>query len=85
MSIVIKSFEGPPMRLERIDPSKRMARYYEMSLARTLFGEVAVVREWGRIGASRQRFEQWHPNEISARAALEALGAIKRRRGYHSA
>ena len=82
MSIVLKSFEGPPMRLERVDPERRMARYYEMSLSGTLFGDVALVREWGRIGSSRQRLEEWHPDEASARKALEGLQAAKKRRGY---
>ena len=36
--------------LRRIEPEKNMARFYEISLQPTLFGDVAVVRHWGRIG-----------------------------------
>lgn len=36
--------------LERIDHARNMARYYRLSVVKTLFGEWAMVREWGRIG-----------------------------------
>ena len=38
--------------LERIDPSQNMARYYVLSIEPTLFGDSALVREWGRIGVT---------------------------------
>ena len=41
--------------LERIDPSQNMARYYVLSIEPTLFGDSALVREWGRIGSLGQR------------------------------
>lgn len=36
--------------LVRIDPKRNMARFYGIALQPTLFGEVSVVRCWGRIG-----------------------------------
>ena len=39
------------MHLRRIDPDRNMARFYTMSVQPTLFGEWALLREWGRIGS----------------------------------
>eukprot|EP01037_Dinobryon_pediforme_P016622 gene16622-16803_t len=36
--------------LRRIDRDKNMARFYAIAIERTLFGDWAVVRRWGRIG-----------------------------------
>ncbi len=68
--------------LRRIDPSRNMARFYALSLERSLFGETIVVRRWGRIGTHGQRRELWFGGHESASAAIEALRQAKRRRGY---
>ena len=39
--------------LEKVDPSRRMMRFYAIWIAPTLFGEWAMVREWGRVWLSR--------------------------------
>lgn len=39
-----------PAHLHRIDPEANMARFYHIDIAPNLFGEVAVLRSWGRIG-----------------------------------
>lgn len=70
------------VRLEKIDPHRDMARYYEMEIASTLFGDVVLVREWGRIGRSRQRLEEWHGDAASAGRAFALMQARKQRRGY---
>ena len=46
-----------PYRLyiERIDPSKNMARFYALSIEPNLFGETSLVRSWGRIGSRGQQ------------------------------
>ncbi len=36
--------------LHRIDPDANMARFYCIDLTPTLFGEITVLRHWGRIG-----------------------------------
>jgi hypothetical protein len=38
--------------LERIDRGRRMAKYYVLALDPTLFADVALTREWGRLGAA---------------------------------
>jgi predicted DNA-binding WGR domain protein len=68
--------------LRRIEPDKRMARFYSLMIERDLFGTVRLVRNWGRIGTlGRERAEAFD-NEFEARTALEALARTKRRRGY---
>ena len=41
------------MRLELIDPARKARRYYELRLSRTLFGDIALERRWGRIQGRR--------------------------------
>lgn len=74
--------ENRPLILRRIDPSRNMARFYALSLEPSLFGDVAMVRRWGRIGTHGRQAIELHPDVPSARAALERLLRAKRRRGY---
>ena len=74
-----------PLYLERIDPSRNMARFYAISVQPTLFGELSLVRRWGRIGArGRDKIETIsEPDEIAdARGRIERQ---KRGRGYQDA
>lgn len=68
--------------LERIDRAKNMARYYRLSIVETLFGEWAVVREWGRIGRRGQQRETCCPSRDDASALLETQFRHRLRRGY---
>ena len=38
------------IHLHRIDPSRNMARFYRVTIEKTLFDETIVRRCWGRIG-----------------------------------
>ena len=68
--------------LRRVEPDKRMARFYSLMVERDLFGTVRLVRNWGRIGTlGRERVEEYG-TEFEARRALDALARAKRRRGY---
>lgn len=74
--------DGLPIHLTHIDPDQNMARFYEMSIQPTLFGEATVFRNWGRIGTRGQAMMVTYPE---AEAATEAVGKLerqKRRRGY---
>ena len=68
--------------LERRDPSRNMARFYVLAIEPTLFGDMALVREWGRIGSQGRRRLDLHPSVSSAAEALELWLARKARRGY---
>ena len=45
-----KNAPSPTIRLERLDHRRNISRFYRLSIEPTLFGGVALVREWGRIG-----------------------------------
>ena len=70
-----------PVHLTRIDPALNMARFYDISLQPTLFGEVAVRRHWGRIGTGGQVMMQTFDAD-GATVAQARLEQAKRRRGY---
>lgn len=42
--------------LHRIDANANMARFYCIDLAPTLFGEVTVLRHWGRLGTQGRTY-----------------------------
>jgi len=70
--------------LDRIDPARRMARYYALRVEPSLLGGWVLVREWGRIGAAgRLRLEHW-PTREAARGALAAVLRRKLGRGYRA-
>lgn len=68
--------------LIRIDPSRNMARYCAMRVEPTLFGECALVREWGRLGRGGQARSTSYPSPAKAEQALEEWRPIKLKRGY---
>jgi predicted DNA-binding WGR domain protein len=69
----------------RIDPSRNMARYYMLAIETTLFGEVAVVRAWGRIGKSGGEKKEVFATETEAVIHFLELARKKRRKGYRPA
>jgi predicted DNA-binding WGR domain protein len=68
--------------LYRIDPEKRMHRYYRMDVQRDLFGEWCLMREWGRIGRAGQMRSASFPTSARAEAALDRQRRAKEQRGY---
>jgi predicted DNA-binding WGR domain protein len=68
--------------LERVDRARNMARFYVLSIETTLFGDLALVRRWGRIrSAGRQRIDL-HPSRPTVQIELKKWLERKRRRGY---
>lgn len=72
------------IHLRRIEPHRRMWRYYALALQPTLFGGVDVIRRWGRLGTQGggQVLVESFADQDAARIALETWTAKKRRRGY---
>jgi predicted DNA-binding WGR domain protein len=68
--------------LERRDASVNMARFYVLAIEPTLFGDTAVVREWGRIGSLGRRRLDLYPDTAAAAEALDVWLDRKARRGY---
>ena len=68
--------------LHRVDPSVNMARFYALSLENSLFGDILLVRRWGRIGThGRMRFD-WFDSAADAADELARIASMKARRGY---
>lgn len=74
--------ETTPVHLIHVNPDVNMARFYGIELQPTLFGEVSVLRTWGRIGTNGQAMMVTYDNEAQANDALQILEQQKRRRGY---
>lgn len=68
--------------LDRTEPEHNMARFYVLSIEPTLFGDAALVREWGRWGRSGRRRLDLYDDVSKAAEALEDWLVRKTRRGY---
>jgi predicted DNA-binding WGR domain protein len=60
-------------------------RFYALRTLPTLFGDWALQREWGRIGACGRLRHDFYRDEGEALNALAKLAQTKVRRGYRSA
>lgn len=70
------------LHCHRIDDKSRMQRFYILSLRKTLFGDIAVTRCWGRIGSrGREKTDIFVGDQEAVNHFLE-LACAKRRRGY---
>lgn len=72
------------VHIRRIDPTRNMARFYELSIGSTLFGDVSLTRSWGRIGTRGQsRVHLLESEQVAVELFLDLLKQ-KRRNGYRS-
>ncbi|WP_314963802.1 WGR domain-containing protein [Bradyrhizobium cosmicum] len=71
-----------PLHLRRIDAARNMRRFYMLSVQPTLFGELSLIRNWGRIGTNGQTMVQTFDGSDEAGDAFGRLERAKRRRGY---
>lgn len=69
-------------RLEKCDPTKNVARYYQMSVLPNLFGEWTLRREWGRIGRGGQMRLDLFRSLLEAEDALKSLTHAKEKHDY---
>jgi hypothetical protein len=65
--------------LTRIDRAQNMARFYKLDVQPTLFGEWALVCEWGRIG--QDGTVRATPTALPVRPKLQAIGSGAKKRG----
>lgn len=70
------------LHLRRVEPERGMARFYSLTLQPNLFGELDLVRRWGRMGTHGMTLVESYPDQATARTALVKLAERKRRRGY---
>ncbi|WP_027584406.1 WGR domain-containing protein [Bradyrhizobium sp. Ai1a-2] len=74
-----------PLHLHRIDAARNMRQFYALSMQPTLFGEMSLIRNWGRIGTNGQTMVQTFDGSAEAVEAFGRLERAKRRRGYAAA
>lgn len=68
--------------LERRDCALNVARFYVLAIEPSLFGDAALVRAWGRIGALGRQHLDLYASADETGEALENWLARKTRRGY---
>lgn len=66
----------------RIDAKANMARFYTVDVVPNLFGEISVVRNWGRIGTYGRASVQTCASSEEAESAASLTLRQKMRRGY---
>lgn len=71
-----------PLMLRRIRPEHNERRFYTLAVTADLFGNIVLIRRWGRIGTDGKQLEELHDDLASASASLEWLARKKRKRGY---
>lgn len=76
---------APGIALTRIRPERNEWRFYRLDLWPDLFGQVCLVREWGRIGRPGRCRRDPFPDPVRAMRARDQLASAKRRRGYRDA
>ena len=72
------------IHLTRTDPTRNMARFYTMSVQPTLFGEWALLREWGRIGSAGRLVSSRFASEQEAALAMAEYLKAKLSKGYEA-
>jgi His/Glu/Gln/Arg/opine family amino acid ABC transporter permease subunit len=78
---MVETFRGAA----RIDAARNMARYYRLAIEPTLFGNIALVRNWGRIGTRGQERVEFFDTKMKALSLFLEILREKRRKGYRSA
>ncbi|KJV05166.1 WGR domain-containing protein [Methylocucumis oryzae] len=73
-----------PWRLHKIQPEANAYRFYSLHVSPGVFGDWALVKEWGRIGSPGTLRNEWFNTEAEAIAAALALKAKKERGGYQA-
>lgn len=68
--------------MTRRDPSRNMARFYALSIGESLFGDICLIRDWGRIGTRGRRIIELHRSIAAAEQRLQTVASAKMRRGY---
>ncbi len=81
-SAALGDFTQTTLRLQRIRPNKNERRFYAMTVTSDLFGQVVLVRNWGRVGAGGRLRWDLHPDLSTADRSLRDLARRKCRRGY---
>lgn len=71
-----------PIYLERHDPEQNLHRFYQIHVVPGIFGDWALIREWGRVGSPGTVRKDWFESEEEAVQAGVKLSEVKRKKGY---
>ena len=63
-------------------PLDQYGYFYAIALQPTLFGEVSIIRNWGRIGTKGQLMLETFPSQGTAKRQADLIERQKQRRGY---
>jgi predicted DNA-binding WGR domain protein len=68
--------------LAKVDAASNTNCYYDIEISRDLFGEWAVVRKWGRVGANPRQKRDACVSKEAAQELAQKIRALKERKGY---
>src|SRR5450756_561349 len=68
--------------LVNVDPDKNRYRFYTLSWQPSLFGGLALVRSWGRIGTSGRSRAIFFADQEGAQKAVEEIMKRRMAHGY---
>ena len=75
-------FQDESADLIRIETTSNKHRFYRCAIWPGLFGDVSLVREWGRIGQPGRMRLDAQPDTSAARGKMTELIRRKERKGY---
>ena len=73
---------GHAVRLTSVDPTTNRARFYVLAWRPTLWGGVALVRTWGRLGRPGRSRATVYADRQGAEADIRRLLRRRLRHGY---
>ena len=79
---LLMGIEQYQVHLVRIDESRNMARFYQLSVEPSLFGDYSVVRNWGRLGTRGRSRTALFCDQKSALLHFLDITKEKKSRGY---
>lgn len=81
-SATLTDFTQTRLRLQRIRPQKNERRFYAVTVTTDLFGQVVLVRNWGRVSTGGRLRWDLYTDLSAAETSLRDLARRKRQRGY---
>jgi predicted DNA-binding WGR domain protein len=72
------------LHLVSLNPAKNRYRFCTLAWQTSLFGELALVRTWGRLGKVGRSQAHFYPDVMSAQPAIIALLRRRLRHGYRA-
>jgi predicted DNA-binding WGR domain protein len=70
------------LEFRQVDPARGRSRRYRLAESRSLFGELALLITWGRIGAQPRVRVETFASEVARVARWEELLARRSAHGY---